>query len=102
MNPLPELDGIIHAPARLRITARLAALADGDDLAFTRLQDLLDLTAGNLTTHLRKLEEAHYVERVKTRSESSATTRVRLTHEGRAAFDQYTTTLRAWLDTPER
>ncbi len=98
MTPLPELDAVIHAPARLRITATLAALADGDDLSFTRLQELLELTAGNLTTHLRKLEDAHYVERVKTRSESSATTRLRLTHEGRAALDQYTTTLRAWLD----
>ena len=40
------LDPVIHAPARLRIVATLAALADGDTLSFTRLQDMLDLTPG--------------------------------------------------------
>jgi DNA-binding transcriptional ArsR family regulator len=52
-----ELDPVIQAPARLRIMAALAALADGDSLSFSRLQQLLDLTAGNLITHLRRLLE---------------------------------------------
>ena len=38
------LDPVIHAPARLRIVATLAALPDGDSLSFTRLQNMLDLT----------------------------------------------------------
>ena len=38
------LDPVIHAPARLRIVATLAALLDGDSLSFTRLQDMLELT----------------------------------------------------------
>ena len=55
------LDPVIHAPARLRIVATLAALPDTDTLSFTRLQEMLDLTPGNLITHLRKLEDAGYL-----------------------------------------
>ena len=50
-----ELDPVIHAPARLRIAVTLATLDDGDNLSFTRLQELIGLTPGNLITHLRKL-----------------------------------------------
>ena len=56
-----SLDPVIHAPARLRIVATLAALPDGASLSFTRLQDMLELTPGNLITHLRKLEDAGYL-----------------------------------------
>ena len=52
------LDPLIHVPARLRIVATLAALPAGDALSFTRLQDMIELTPGNLITHLRKLEDA--------------------------------------------
>ena len=60
------LDPLIHVPARLRIVATLAALEDGDTLAFTRLQDMIGLTPGNLIIHLRKLEEADYLSSEKT------------------------------------
>jgi DNA-binding transcriptional ArsR family regulator len=60
------LDPLIHVPARLRILVTLAALDDGDTLSFTRLREMLDLTAGNLITHLRKLEDARYVRTEKT------------------------------------
>ena len=55
------LDPLIHVPARLRIVATLAALPDGDALSFTRLQDMIELTPGNLITHLRKLEDGGYL-----------------------------------------
>ena len=60
------LDPVIHGPARLRIMVTLATLPEGDDLSFSRLQDLLSLTPGNLITHLRKLEDAGYVTTVTT------------------------------------
>jgi DNA-binding MarR family transcriptional regulator len=56
------LDPLIHVPARLRVMVTLAALPDGDTLSFARLQDMLGLTPGNLITHLRKLEDAGYVQ----------------------------------------
>jgi DNA-binding MarR family transcriptional regulator len=60
-----EPDPVIHVPARLRIMVTLAAVHDGDNLSFTRLQDLIGLTPGNLITHLRKLADAGYVSRTK-------------------------------------
>jgi DNA-binding transcriptional ArsR family regulator len=92
------LDLVIHAPARLRIAATLAALPDGDTLSFTRLQDILGLTPGNLITHLRKLEDAGYVTSEKSGNGTASRTSVALTPRGRVALDDYTETLRTLLD----
>ena len=87
------LDPLIHVPTRLRIVATLAALPTGDALSFTRLQDMLGLTPGNLITHLRKLEDAGYVSSEKTGNGVASRTSVALTDRGRAALDAYTQTL---------
>src|SRR5690349_16340385 len=92
-----ELDPLIHVPTRLRIVATLAALPDGDTLSFTRLQDMIGLTPGNLIVHLRKLEDADYVSSEKTGNGAGSKTSVALTRRGRAALDAYTQTLRNLL-----
>jgi DNA-binding MarR family transcriptional regulator len=96
------LDPVIHAPARLRLMVTLATLGDGDTLSFTRLQDMIGLTPGNLITHLRKLEDAGYVQTQKTGSGVNGLTMVSLTAAGRAALDRYTAVLRGLLDTAEQ
>jgi len=93
-----SLDPVIHAPARLRIVATLAALPDGDALSFTRLQDMLELTPGNLITHLRKLEDAGYLSSETTGNGRASRTSIALTSDGRAALDTYTAALRELLD----
>lgn len=97
MNGVPELDPVIHAQARLRVMATLAAISEGNRLAFPRLQQLLGMTAGNLSTHLRKLEEADYVAITKTHELRTPATYVALTRAGRRAFEDYTAALRALL-----
>jgi DNA-binding MarR family transcriptional regulator len=92
-----ELDPLIHVPTRLRIVATLAALPAGDALSFTRLQDMIGLTPGNLIIHLRKLEEAGYVASEKTRNGTAPKTTVTLTGQGRAALGTYTQALRNLL-----
>ena len=93
-----ELDPLIHVPTRLRIVATLAALPDGDALSFTRLQDMIGLTPGNLLIHLRKLEEAGYLGSEKGKNGTAPkTTTVSLTQRGRAALDAYTGVLRDLL-----
>ncbi len=92
------LDPLIHAPARLRIVVTLAALREGDSLSFPRLQRMLDLTPGNLITHLRKLEDAGYLVTEKIVAGPSTGTSVTLTRAGRQALDDYTATLRGILD----
>lgn len=94
---MTELDPVIHAAARLRISATLASLDDGDRITFPRLQELLDMTAGNLSTHLRKLEEAEYVVVEKAHKGRTPVTYVALTRRGRRAFEDYTDTLRHLL-----
>ena len=91
------LDPVIHAPTRLRIVATLAVLADGDRLSFSRLQEMLKLTPGNLITHLRKLEDAGYLSSDSTGNGRGSHTWVALTHEGRVALDTYTARLRDLL-----
>jgi DNA-binding MarR family transcriptional regulator len=98
---VPDLDPVIHAQARLRVVSALSTLRDGDRLAFPRLQEILKMTAGNLSVHLRKLEDAGYVEVVKTHHGRTPTTLVQLTRRGRLAFDDYTAALKALLDPQE-
>jgi DNA-binding MarR family transcriptional regulator len=95
--PVADLDPVIHAQARLRITASLATLGEGESIAFPRLQELLDMTAGNLSTHLRKLEEANYVLVAKTHEGRVPVTYLELTRTGRRAFEDYTESLRQLL-----
>jgi DNA-binding MarR family transcriptional regulator len=96
-STLEPLDPLIHVPARLRILVTLAALNAGDTLSFTRLQDVLDLTPGNLITHLRKLEEAGYLSTEKTGHGVWSRTTVTLSNSGRAALEAYTKALRNLL-----
>jgi DNA-binding MarR family transcriptional regulator len=91
------LDPLIHVPARLRILVTLAALNEGDTLSFTRLQEMLDLTSGNLITHLRKLEDAGYLSTEKTGHGVWSRTTVTLSNLGRAALEAYTEALRNLL-----
>lgn len=92
---MADLDPVIHAAARLRITATLAAIPAGDRIAFPRLQELLEMTAGNLSTHLRKLEDAGYVQPTKTHQRRTPVTYLELTKTGRRAFEDYMDALRS-------
>jgi DNA-binding transcriptional ArsR family regulator len=92
-----ELDPLIHVPTRLKIVATLAALPDGDGLSFTRLQDMIGLTPGNLLIHLRKLEDAAYLSTEKTGNGAASRTTIALTRHGRAALESYTAALRELL-----
>jgi DNA-binding transcriptional ArsR family regulator len=91
------LDPLIHVPTRLKIVATLAALPDGDTLSFTRLQNMIGLTPGNLIIHLRKLEDAGYLSSEKTKNGTTPTTTVTLTRQGRTALGAYRKGLRDLL-----
>ena len=97
MTASAELDPVIHAQARLRVMTTLATLGPKDSITFPRLQQLLEMTAGNLSTHLRKLEDAGYVAVTKTHSGRTPVTYVSLTRTGRDAFEDYLTKLRDLL-----
>ena len=101
MTDSAELDPVIHAQARLRVMVALSVLKEGDRLAFPRLQETLGMTAGNLSVHLRKLEEAEYIEVSKTHQGRTPTTLLCLTQRGRLALAEYTTAVKAVLSPTE-
>lgn len=94
---MADLDPVIHAQGRLRIMASLSTLTPGEQITFPRLQELLDMTAGNLSTHARKLEEAGYVQVEKAHRGRTPVTYLALTKQGRRAFEDYTEALRSVL-----
>lgn len=71
----------------------LASLDEGKQVEFTFLRDLLDLTDGNLSVHLQRLEDAGYVVVEKIFVDRRPKTLVRMTEEGRTAFAAYVDTL---------
>jgi DNA-binding MarR family transcriptional regulator len=95
---MSELDPIIHQPVRLRISAALASLGSGESMEFTFLRDLLELTDGNLGAHLRKLEEAEYVQVEKTFVDRKPKTFVALSDNGRHALRKHVKALNAILE----
>jgi DNA-binding MarR family transcriptional regulator len=74
--------------------ATLNALRGGSRLDFTELRKLLDITDGNLGTHLSALEKAGYIEVEKSFVGKKPRTRLSLTRTGRRAFEQHVQYLR--------
>ncbi len=88
------MNELIHQPTRLKIMATLNALRGGAKLEFTELRKLLEVTDGNLGTHLSTLEKAGYVEIEKSFVAKKPRTRVSLTRAGRRAFEAHVQYLR--------
>ncbi len=88
MNPEPflQLDRVIHEKGRLGL---MAALAATPELSFTELRELLQMTDGNLTTHIRTLQEAGYVAVTKAYRDNRPLTTCSLTATGQAAFHSH-------------
>ena len=82
LQPIADLDRVVHSPARLMILAYLAAVDSAD---FIFLMNQVELTRGNLSSHLNTLEEAGYV-------------LIRLTDKGREAIQTYREQMRTVID----
>jgi DNA-binding MarR family transcriptional regulator len=96
VNPEPflQLDRVIHEKGRLAIMSMLAATPE---LSFTEMRDTLSMTDGNLTTHIRTLQESGYVAVSKSFQKNRPLTTCSLTTEGRKAFANYIGLLEAIL-----
>lgn len=94
------LEDLVHARARLAILAYLSTAGQAD---FTDLRDQVGITDGNLSLHLKKLNEAGYVAIRKKIVSNRSNTRIGLTDEGRDAFYNYLDQLKRMLDAvPEK
>ncbi len=94
---MSELNEIIHQPVRLRVMAALTALKGSEEVDFSYLRDLLEVTDGNLGAHLRKLEDAGYISVNKLFVERKPRTFVAATPAGRQVFQAHIEALRAIL-----
>lgn len=81
-----KIDEVIHGRLRLGV---MAYLADAEVAEFTELKTLLEATQGNLSIHLRKLQDAGYVDIEKSFVGLKPLTRIRITAAGRKAFGGY-------------
>lgn len=85
-EPFLNLDRLIHEKGRL---AMMSLLAASTEVSFTELRDTLSMTDGNLTTHIRTLQEAGYVAVTKSFQNNRPLTTCTLTPKGRTAFSAY-------------
>jgi len=86
LQPIADVDRLVHEPARLMILAVLYVVESAD---FVFLMCQTGLTRGNLSSHMSKLEAAGYIEIKKEFVDKIPRTLLRLTDTGRAAFESY-------------
>lgn len=94
-HPVQDIDDVVHQRNRLGI---LAVAQEASKVEFGFLKETLGLTDGNLSRHLRVLEQAGYVEVDKGYSGRRPRTWVRITKPGRKAFRHEVKTLQGLLD----
>lgn len=95
LQHIPEIDKLIHEPSRLAIMAQLYVVKSAD---FLFLRPQTGLTTGNLSAHIRKLEEAGYVKVEKEFVNKKPHTILQLTEEGRAVFKEYIENMKKIID----
>ena len=88
LKDIVNLDDIIHTPARL---ALMMFLLPREKAVFTEIQNALELTAGNLSSHIKKLEANQFIEVQKAFIKAKPTTIIYITAKGLKAMQQYAT-----------
>ncbi len=96
LETIAEIDRVVHSPARLMILAYLGAVDSAD---FIFLMNQVKLTRGNLSSHLKALEEAGYVGIQKEFVDKVPRTLIRLTEAGRGAVRTYREQMQTIIDT---
>ena len=92
---MPELDPLIHAPARLQVVTTLSAVSEAE---FARLREVLDVSDSVLSKHLSALADAGYVRIRKGVRAGRRTTWIGLTSAGRKALREHVAALRQLID----
>jgi DNA-binding transcriptional ArsR family regulator len=89
-----DLDPVLNTPVRLAIVSALIKLKQAD---FGHLMEITATTQGNLSHQIRKLQEADYIEVIKTYKGNYPHTICKLTAKGRKAFEQYVEDIKKYL-----
>jgi DNA-binding MarR family transcriptional regulator len=95
---MDQPDAIIHQPVRLKIMAALKALPQAEQIEFVRLRRIVDATEGNLGAHIQTLEHAGYIAVEKDFADNRPRTRLKMTRQGRRAFEDYVAYLKNLIE----
>lgn len=90
-----EFDTLVHQPTRLRIFAHLYT---NGETSFTNLVDALNVTEGNLSSHIQKLEDADCVDVEKRFVDRTPETTYELTNHGRSKLETHVQTLESLIE----
>jgi DNA-binding MarR family transcriptional regulator len=88
-------DPLLHQPIRSKL---ISLLISNGELPFKALKEFLKVTDGNLSSHLRKLESAGYVEIEKTYEGKRPKTIIAISESGEKAFDEYIESLKKFIE----
>lgn len=88
-------DQLLHQTVRSKL---ISLLISNDELPFRALKEMLDVTDGNLASHLAKLEEAEYIKIEKSFEGKRPKTVVHITDTGKAAFKNYIEELKKFIE----
>lgn len=99
-SQLPELDPVIHSHGRLKVMTVL--VGRHEPVTFPQLRSLLEMTSGNLSTHLRRLEESGYVRIRKGHLDRTPVTWVAVTPLGMRRYVSYVEAMNTYLETASR
>jgi DNA-binding HxlR family transcriptional regulator len=91
-----QIDDTLHSRIRLSV---VAALVSVDTAEFNFLKDMVKTTDGNLSTHLKKLEDAGYISSKKRFVNRKPQTKYKITEKGKHALEEYVDTLERFLKT---
>ncbi|MFZ1081612.1 MAG: transcriptional regulator [Candidatus Kryptoniota bacterium] len=89
-----QIDDTLHSRIRLAVVAALLSV-DAED--FTFLKDVVKTTDGNLSTHLKKLEDVGYISSKKRFVDRKPQTKYRITEKGKRALEEYVNTIEKFL-----
>lgn len=89
------LDPLLHQPSRSLI---MSLLITHESLSFKQMKERLELTDGNLSTHLRKLEEAECITLKKIFENRKPKSIYQITDHGRQRFEAYLETLKQLIE----
>lgn len=97
INRLPDVDRLIHEPARYNVMALLYVVERAD---FLFVKNQTGLTPGNLSAHVGKLESAKYLQVQKKFVGKKPKTFLKLTERGRRAFEEYRERMKELFNAP--